>query len=344
MPPSTSARGNDSGGGVPDRAGADRHVPVLAARIVDILDPALSGRPAVLVDATLGLGGHALALLAAHPQLHVIGIDRDAAALRHARERIAAAGFADRLSTAHAIYDDIAAVIANVDGVPGTSRGRVDAVLFDLGVSSMQLDRAERGFAYAVDAPLDMRMDPTTGPTAADVLATYSEQDLARILRDYGEERFAGRIAKAVVQRRRTDPIRTSGALVDIIRAAIPAAAQRLGGHPAKRTFQALRIEVNDELGALSRAVPAALAALREGGRIAVLSYQSLEDRIVKHAIAPLTKSSTPLDLPVELEGHGPTFRWLTRGAEHPSEREVEANPRASSARLRAAERIGRQP
>ena len=339
MPVSGRAKGagDDTGHRSDDAAHPDRHVPVLAARIADLLAPSLSGHPAVLIDMTLGLGGHTLALLAEHPQLHVIGVDRDAAALVHARRRIAAAGFADRLTAVHAVYDDIAAIAADS---PAVRQSRVDAVLFDLGVSSMQLDRAERGFAYAVDAPLDMRMDPTTGPTAADILQTYAEQDLADILRRYGEERFAGRIARAIVRRRRTAPMRSSGELVDLIRGAIPAAAQHLGGHPAKRTFQALRIEVNDELGALTRAVPAALAALRPGGRIAVLSYQSLEDRIVKRAIAPMTTSSTPLDLPVELEGHGPTFRWLTRGAERPADAEVERNPRASSARLRAAERI----
>jgi 16S rRNA (cytosine1402-N4)-methyltransferase len=214
-------------------------------------------------------------------------------------------------------------------------------VLFDLGVSSMQLDRTERGFAYATDAPLDMRMDPTGGMTAADVIADYSEKDLTRILRSYGEEHFAARIASAIVKRRGERPITSSGELVEIVRAAIPAAARRTGGHPGKRTFQALRIEVNDELGALARAIPTALSALRVGGRIVVMSYQSLEDRIVKRAIAPLTKSTTPLDLPVELAGHEPVFRWLTRGSEQPTEAEVAANPRAASARVRAAERTG---
>jgi 16S rRNA (cytosine1402-N4)-methyltransferase len=214
-------------------------------------------------------------------------------------------------------------------------------VLFDLGVSSMQLDRTDRGFAYATDAPLDMRMDPTVGITAADVIADYSEQDLVRILRAYGEERFAARIAAAIVKRREHHPITSSGELVEIVRAAIPAAARRTGGHPGKRTFQALRIEVNDELGALTRAIPAALAVLGVGGRIVVMSYQSLEDRIVKRAIAPLTQSTTPLDLPVELAGHEPVFRWLTRSSEQPTEAEIAENPRAASARLRAAERTG---
>lgn len=314
----------------------DRHIPVMADRIGQILAPVLIGPRPVLIDATLGLGGHTLALLAAHPALRVIGIDRDPAALVHAAGRIGGAGFADRFTPVHAVYDDIAAVARDHgDGVT------VDAVLFDLGVSSMQLDRVDRGFAYAADAPLDMRMDPTRGVTAAQVLASYSAADLARIFKAFGEERFAGRIAAAIVTRRARAPIGSSGELVEIIRSAIPAAAQRTGGHPAKRTFQALRIEVNDELGALTRAMPAALSVLRRGGRIAVLAYHSLEDRIVKHAIAPLTVSTTPPDLPVELPGHEPTFRWLTRGAERPTEQEMAGNPRASSARLRAAERIG---
>jgi 16S rRNA (cytosine1402-N4)-methyltransferase len=270
------------------------------------------------------------------PRLVVIGIDRDPAALAHAKARIDAAGMAGRLIAVHAVYDQIAQVVAQ--HAPG---GTVDGVLFDLGVSSMQLDRSDRGFAYAVDAPLDMRMDPTAGMTAADVLADYSERDLARILRGYGEERFAARIAAAIVKRRAQRPITSSGDLVEIIRSAIPAAARRTGGHPGKRTFQALRIEVNDELGALTRAIPAALGALRVGGRIVVMSYQSLEDRIVKRAIAPLTKSTTPLDLPVELAGHEPVFRWLTQGSEQPTEAEIAENPRAASARLRAAERTG---
>lgn len=315
--------------------GADRHIPVLAPRVSALFAPALHADRPTLIDATLGLGGHTVALLAAHPQLHVIGIDRDPDALARAGERVAAAGFADRLTPVHAVYDDIAAVA--VRHAPG---GRVAGVLFDLGVSSMQLDRVERGFAYATDAPLDMRMDPTTGVTAADVLATYAERDLARILRDYGEERFATRIAAAIVKRRARQPITSSGELVEILRGAIPAAAQRGGGHPAKRTFQALRIEVNDELGALARAIPAALDVLDIGGRIVVMSYQSLEDRIAKRAIAPLTKSTTPLDLPVELAGHEPVFRWLTRGSEQPTESEIDDNPRAASARLRAAERL----
>ena len=205
----------------------------------------------------------------------------------------------------------------------------------------MQLDRAERGFAYSKDAPLDMRMDPTTGFTAADVLNTYTPGELIRILRDYGEERFAQRIVRAVVNAREKEPFTMSGRLVELLYDAVPAASRRTGGHPAKRTFQALRIEVNGELEVLRRAMPAALGALGVGGRIVVESYQSLEDRLVKQALAELAKSRTPEGLPVELPGHGPELKLLTRGAEKAGEEETEHNPRAASVRLRAAERIG---
>jgi len=241
----------------------------------------------------------------------------------------------DRVELVHAVYDRIGDVIAE-----RVSSGLVRAVLFDLGVSSVQLDVADRGFSYAQDAPLDMRMDPTVGISAAEVVNTYPGAELTRILREYGEERFAGRIASAVVAERARQPFTTSARLVELVRAAIPAATRRTGGNPAKRTFQALRIEVNDELGALRRAIPVALQHLSVAGRIVVMSYQSLEDRIVKRSIAPLTVSTSPLDLPVELAGHEPEFAWLTRGAELPGEHEIQANPRAASARLRAAQRI----
>ncbi|MGD9531381.1 16S rRNA (cytosine(1402)-N(4))-methyltransferase RsmH [Pseudonocardia sp.] len=313
-------------------AGA-RHVPVLLPRVAELLAPALAGRPAVLVDATLGLGGHAAALLAEHPQLTLVGLDRDQQALAVAGRRLVA--FADRTHLVHAVYDRIADVLADLDIV------RVDGVLFDLGVSSLQLDADERGFAYSRDAELDMRMDPTTGPTAADVLNTYPVADLARILREYGEERFAGRIAAAVVRRRASAPWARSGELVDLLYAVVPAASRRTGGHPAKRTFQALRIEVNGELEALRTALPAALDALGAGGRIVVLSYHSLEDRIVKRELAERARSRTPVDLPVELPGHGAALRLLTRGGEPATPEEIADNPRAASVRLRAAERIG---
>jgi 16S rRNA (cytosine1402-N4)-methyltransferase len=215
-------------------------------------------------------------------------------------------------------------------------------VLLDLGISSMQIDRPERGFSYAADAPLDMRMDPAGPRTAADVVNTYPARELARVLRVYGEERFATRIAAAIERERARRPLTTTGRLAELVREAIPAATRRTGGHPAKRTFQALRIEVNDELGALTRALPAAVDALAVGGRIAVITFHSLEDRIVKQTLVAGATDRTPPDLPVPLPEHGPVLRLLTRGGEAPSEAEVAANPRAASARVRAAERIRR--
>jgi 16S rRNA (cytosine1402-N4)-methyltransferase len=304
-------------------AGA-RHVPVSLPRVVELLRPALTGRPAVMVDATLGMGGHAAALLAEHPQLTLVGLDRDPEALALAGRRLAAYG--DRTHLVHAVYDSVADVLAEL-GLP-----RVDGVLFDLGVSSLQLDAEERGFSYSRDADLDMRMDPSRGPTAADVLNTYSVPELARV---------ASRIAATVARRREAQPFRRSGELVELLYEAVPAASRRTGGHPAKRTFQALRIEVNGELAAWEAALPAALDALRVGGRIVVLAYHSLEDRIAKRELGARAASTTPVGLPVELPGHGPSFRLLVRGAEQAGDDEVADNPRAASVRLRAAERIG---
>ncbi|MGO4616510.1 16S rRNA (cytosine(1402)-N(4))-methyltransferase RsmH [Nocardia sp. 2YAB30] len=312
-----------------------RHVPVLLERADALLGPALRESGAVYVDATLGLGGHAEHFLHTYPNIHLVGLDRDTTALKLAGERLEP--FADRVTLVHTRYDGIADALTQA-GLPTT--GSVSAILMDLGVSSMQLDETDRGFAYSVDAPLDMRMDPTTGHTAADVLNTYSHGDLARVLKTYGEERFASRIAAEVVRRRRQKPFTTSGELVELLYATIPAAARRTGGHPAKRTFQALRVEVNSELDSLRDALPAALAALRLGGRIVVMSYQSLEDKVVKQELAPRTVSRTPVDLPVELPGMGPEFRMLTRGAEKATEQEIEENPRAAPVRMRAAERI----
>jgi 16S rRNA (cytosine1402-N4)-methyltransferase len=286
---------------------------------------------AVAVDATLGLGGHSEALLAAFPGLHLVGVDRDPAALALAGERLAA--FADRTDLVHARYDALPQVLEEL-GVE-----RVQGVLFDLGVSSMQLDEDARGFAYSRDAPLDMRMDPTEPRTAEDVVNGLGEADLARIFRDYGEERLAGRYARAVVAARRERRITRSADLVGVIEAATPMAA-RTGGHPAKRVFQALRIEVNHELEVLERAVPAALDVLAVGGRLVVLSYHSLEDRIVKRALAARTVSTAPRGLPIEPEQDRPTFRMLTRGAPSATQAETDRNPRAASVRLRAAERV----
>ncbi|MGB9372773.1 MAG: 16S rRNA (cytosine(1402)-N(4))-methyltransferase RsmH [Jiangellales bacterium] len=310
-----------------------RHIPVMQTRVVELLAPALGHRGAVVVDATLGMGGHAAALLDACPEAHLVGIDRDPEALEVAGERLASYG--GRVTLVPAVYDQVAAVLTTL------GRGPVDGVLLDLGVSSLQLDEARRGFSYSADAPLDMRMDPTQGPTAADVLNTYPARDLARVLSRYGEERFARRIAAAVVTEREREPFSTSARLVDLLREQIPAASRRTGGHPAKRTFQALRIEVNAELSTLTAAVPAAVNALALAGRIVVLAYHSLEDRIVKRALTKGAASRTPVDLPVELPEHGPLLRLLTRGAERPGEQECARNPRAASAKLRGAERIG---
>jgi 16S rRNA (cytosine1402-N4)-methyltransferase len=285
-----------------------RHVPVLLDRVVALLAPALEHEGAVMVDATLGLGGHSEAVLTRSPRTRVIGIDRDPAALELAGRRL--------------------------------GLDHVDAVLFDLGVSSMQLDVRERGFAYAEDAPLDMRMDKTTGRTAADVLNTYSAADLTRVLREYGEEKFARKIAAAIVREREVEPFTDSARLVELLYAEIPAPARRTGGHPAKRTFQALRMEVNDELAVLRRALPAAIDSIGTGGRVVVESYHSLEDRLVKQAFTAATRSEVPEDLPFIPEGSEPAFRLVTRGSEKASPAEIAENPRAASVRLRAIERV----
>ncbi|MBE7698938.1 16S rRNA (cytosine(1402)-N(4))-methyltransferase RsmH [Oerskovia sp. Sa1BUA8] len=314
----------------------DRHVPVLLQRCVDLLAPALAEPGSVLVDCTLGMGGHTEAVLEQVPTARVVGIDRDPQAIALASQRLAR--FGDRFQAVHAVYDEIGDVIAGL-GLPS-----VQGVLMDLGVSSLQIDESERGFSYAQDAPLDMRMDTTTGLTAADVLNTYDERELTRILREYGEERFAQRIARAVVRRREVEPWTRSAPLVDLVRANIPAATRKTGGNPAKRTFQALRIEVNGELEVLERAVPAAVEALAVGGRIVVESYQSLEDRIVKRELARGATSSAPPGLPVEPETHKPYLRLLVRGAEEAPAEELERNPRSASVRLRAAERLRPTP
>lgn len=309
----------------------DIHTPVLLERCIELLSPAISEPGSVVVDATLGMGGHSEALLERFPGLHLIGLDRDQEALAIAEERLKR--FADRLTLVHTVYDDMNAALDQAD-VP-----RANGVLFDLGVSSLQLDRAERGFAYSKDAPLDMRMDSTSELTAERVLAEYREGDLRRIFEKYGEEKLAGRYAHAIVEARAAAPLTRSSQLVDVLSDATPAALKR-SGHPAKRVFQALRIEVNQELAVLERAIPAAMNALEVGGRIVVLAYQSLEDRLVKRAFAAASKSTAPAGLPVELPEHKPTFRLLVRGAELASDDEKAANPRATPVRLRAAERV----
>jgi 16S rRNA (cytosine1402-N4)-methyltransferase len=309
----------------------DRHVPVLRDRILELLAPALQQPASVMVDATVGMGGHSESVLEHCPSARVVGIDRDRDAIALAAERLAR--FGDRFTPVHAVYDELPRVLDEM-GLPSVS-----AVLLDLGVSSLQLDEEERGFAYRHDAPLDMRMDQTSGMTAAHVLNTYDRADLERILRVYGEERFAKRVASAIVRERARAPFTTSARLVELLRSTIPSASQKSGGHPGKRTFQALRIEVNAELKALESVLPAAVDALAVGGRIAVLSYHSLEDRLSKRVLTAGSRSSTPVGLPVELPEHAAYLRLLTHGAEEPSATEIGVNPRAASARLRAAER-----
>jgi 16S rRNA (cytosine1402-N4)-methyltransferase len=322
-----------------DGTGGFGHVPVLAKRCVALFTPALTkhgtdGSGALFVDATIGAGGHAERLLTALPGLRLLGLDRDPAALDIAGSRLAR--FAQRVTLVKTRYDKITAALAE-SGYAATES--VDGVLFDLGVSSMQLDRSGRGFSYAHDAPLDMRMDPGLPLTAADILNTYDEAALSDILRRYGEERFARRIATQVVRQRARTRFTSTGQLVSLIYQAIPAPARRAGGHPAKRTFQALRIAVNAELESLNSALPAAMGALAVGGRIVVLAYQSLEDRIVKRVFADATASRTPPDLPVELPGHEPRFRALTRRAQRADDTEIRQNPRSAPVRLRALQR-----
>lgn len=317
-------------------ARAELHVPVMLAETVALLAPALeapdsAAEGCVLVDCTLGLGGHAHALLAACPEAQLIGLDRDPQALEQARERLAE--FTDRITLIEAVYDELPAVLTRL------GRPKVQGILLDLGVSSLQIDDAERGFAYAHDAPLDMRMGRQE-LTAAQVLNTYSRAELSRILRTYGEERYADRIAGRIVAERDREPFVTSGRLVQLLYDTVPAASRRTGGHPAKRTFQALRIEVNAELEALESALPSAIAALALHGRIAVLAYHSLEDRLVKQVLGLAARDRAPRDLPVVPAELRPELRLLTRGALRPSAAEVARNPRAASARLRAAVRI----
>lgn len=312
---------------------AQRHLPVLKRRCVELLSPALEKEGAVLVDATLGMGGHSQAVLEALPHVRVVGIDRDRQALELAGKRLEEYG--DRFTSFHGTYDQIPQVAARFGRA-----GKVDAVLFDLGVSSLQLDEVQRGFSYSQDAALDMRMDQSQGRTAADILATSSAQELTQILRLWGEEKFASRIAKNIVERRQLRPIETTGQLVEIIRDSIPAPARRTGGNPAKRTFQALRIAVNQELDILSRAIPAALQVVPVGGRVVVESYQSLEDRLVKQVFRQATTAQVPPGLPVTDQEAQGEFKLLTKGAEKADQAELEHNPRSASVRLRAVERI----
>lgn len=310
-----------------------RHIPVMQNRVIDLLLPGIdsartAGRTPVVVDCTLGMGGHTEAMLARFHDALVVGIDRDPEALELAQQRLAGN---ERLLTWHGTYDQIAQALRDQE------LAGADGILFDLGVSSYQLDERERGFAYSYDAPLDMRMDTTADLDAAHVVNTYDVAQLRRIIRTYGEEKFAHRIAGAIEKAR---PLTTTGELVEVIRGAVPTAAGRTGGHPAKRTFQALRIEVNEELDVLTEAVPAAMHALHIGGRMVVMSYHSLEDRTTKRAITPQATSTAPPGFPVELEEHEPVVKTITRGTEKPTDEEIAENPRAASAKVRAVEKI----
>ena len=309
------------------------HVSVMRDRCIDLLTPAITAAThPVVVDATLGFGGHTEALLTKFPHLTVIGIDRDTDALAAATARLAP--FSDRLLTSHATFDAIADVVA--------SHGftKIDGALFDLGVSSMQLDQSERGFSYSQDAPLDMRMDRTQSLTAAEIVNTYAPGQLVKILRTYGEEKFATRVVESIVKARAIAPLNSTSHLAALVKDVIPAATRRTGGNPAKRTFQALRIETNDELGAITRALPAALSLLNVGARLVVMSFQSLEDRIVKELFIASTTSGTPRNLPFELPEFAAKFSLVVRGSETPTEQELNENPRSASVRLRAIERI----
>ena len=309
------------------------HTPVAVERCVDLLSPALESKSKpYLIDATLGLGGHAKVFLERFPNLQLIGLDRDASAISIAKSNLAK--YEMRTTFINTTFDQIQPSLLTA-GLESA-----DAILFDLGVSSMQLDQAERGFSYAYEAPLDMRMDQRAAITAAQVLSSYSHGQLAKILQNYGEEKFASKIAENIIKARTAGELNTTKDLAQIVKDSIPAAARRTGGNPAKRTFQAIRIEVNQELTILERAIPAALSALSIGGRLVVMSYQSLEDRIVKGCFANVTKSSTPRGLPVELPNSAASYKLLLSGSQGADENEQISNPRSQSMRLRAIERV----
>ncbi len=309
------------------------HIPVALDRCIALLSPAIeSSTNPVVVDATLGMGGHSRALLLKYPQLKIIALDRDLSAIKVATKNLS--DVSERVIIVHAVYDELALVLAKL----GISE--VDGILFDLGVSSMQLDQADRGFAYSQDAPLDMRMDQSSGPTALDILSTYTYGELVRVIRNYGEEKFATKIADNVIKAREAGTLRTTKDLAEIVKSSIPAPARRTGGNPAKRTFQALRIEVNQELAVLERALPQAIKAIRIGGRLVVMSYQSLEDKIVKKALSEVVASNSPLGLPFDLPNSAASYKLVINGSEGATVAEIEINARAQSMRLRALERV----
>jgi 16S rRNA (cytosine1402-N4)-methyltransferase len=307
------------------------HRTVLLDRTIEYLKVVPGG---VYVDCTLGGGGHSLEILKRLGEKgRLIGIDRDQNAIKAAGERLAS--FSDKAVLVHGNFRDIRRI---VHGIGITA---VDGVVMDLGVSSHQLDQRERGFSYMQDAPLDMRMDRQQSLTAMEVVNTYSEADIARVISGYGEERWARRIAAFIVREREKAPIKTTGQLVDIIKAAIPASARRKGPHPAKRTFQALRIEVNDELGILERAVKDGVDLLKSGGRICVITFHSLEDRKIKNIFRELENPCTcPPKAPACVCGKKPVIRVVTRKPVVPDKEEIQQNPRARSAGLRVAEKL----
>lgn len=310
------------------------HAPVMREECLELLRPALERANSTYVDCTLGMAGHACAVLEAFPNTHLVGIDRDAAALGLARKRLMQEGFDGRFTLVHTTYDGI------VDALAEAGREKADGILMDLGLSSFQIDTRERGFAYSVDAPLDMRMNPDGDSlTAADILNTWSEQDIANILYRYGEEKFSRRIARTIVQERASEPFERSPQLVSAIERSLPAKSLHSGGHPAKRAFQALRIAVNEELDILRDALDNALGALALGGRLVIESYHSLEDRMVKEAFVAASTSKTPAGLPVDLAEFAPNFSLVKRGAMKAPAQEQETNPRSASVRLRAIER-----
>jgi 16S rRNA (cytosine1402-N4)-methyltransferase len=313
---------------------SELHEPVLLERAIELLAPAFAIASPVFVDCTLGLGGHSEAFLDRFPNLTLVGIDRDPSALALAGERLAR--FGNRVHLVHAVYEEIEDVLEDLE------IAEVQGILLDLGVSSMQLDERERGFAYSYEAPLDMRMDSTSGKTAADVVNSYSEGELARIFKEFGEERYAKAVAREIVLLRRSTPFSSSTELAALIAKIIPFIPGKSSGHPAKRVFQALRIEVNGELEVLERTMPAAIRSLAVGGRIVVMSYHSLEDRITKQSLVAAANSSAPIELPIELPEHAPVLRLLVKGAEAATAEEIARNPRAASVRMRAAEKIRR--
>lgn len=309
------------------------HSSVMLDRCITLLTPSIEKTASpVVVDATLGFGGHSLGLLKKFPQLRIIGLDRDLTAIDKATARLNQ--FADRITIIHAVYDEMPKVLDSL-GIKD-----VDGILFDLGVSSMQLDQAERGFSYSQSAPLDMRMDQSQGISAQEVLDTYSRGELIRVIREYGEERFASRIVDNIIEAREAGTLKTTTDLAELVKRSIPAPARRVGGNPAKRTFQALRIEVNQELAILERAIPRAMDRLNIGGRMVVMSFQSLEDKIVKRFFTAATESKTPIGLPVEIAALAAKFALVFSGSEKASEAEITENPRAQSVRLRAIERV----